>query len=223
MASRTVLDMSREMKANESPNHFMVLDAIGRGMKVADKISVVARLDKTEVELILNDSCRPALDESNRKKGFLKSKLEFTITETGLDLLNSKKRELEQKTQDIKQAYGSGNTAQFQSFMGTDRAWIPFLLFSGLLDVLFFASAMSFLGMAMSLRKVQLPAILEGMVKEQLILHLIQIQQQTKKTLALMTQIVAEAETSKGEDLTAPEILEQISTVILTFSKLLLY
>jgi hypothetical protein len=34
--------------------------------------------------------------------------------------------------------------------MGTDKAWIPFLLFSGLLDVLFFASAMSFLGMAMS-------------------------------------------------------------------------
>ena len=80
----------------------------------------------------------------------MRSRLEFTINETGLDLLNSKKRELEQKTKDIKQAYGSGNTAQFQSFMGTERAWIPFLLFSGLLDVLFFASAMSFLGMAMS-------------------------------------------------------------------------
>ena len=25
--------MSREMKVNDSPNHFMVLDAIGRGMK----------------------------------------------------------------------------------------------------------------------------------------------------------------------------------------------
>ena len=80
----------------------------------------------------------------------MRSKLEFTITETGLDLSKPKKRELEQKAKDIKQAYGSGNTAQFQSFMGTDRAWIPFLLFSGLLDVLFFASAMSFLGMAMS-------------------------------------------------------------------------
>jgi hypothetical protein len=76
--------------------------------------------------------------------------MEFTINETGQNLLNSKKHELEQKTKDIKQAYGNGNTAQFQSFMGTDRTWIPFLLFSGLLDVLFFASAMSFLGMAMS-------------------------------------------------------------------------
>jgi hypothetical protein len=142
--------MSREMKANESPNHFMVLDAIGRGMKTADKISIVTRLDKTEVELILNDLAVQRLVNRIEKKGFLKSKIEFTINETGLDLLNSKKHELEQKTKDIKQAYGSGNTAQFQSFMGTDRAWIPFLLFCGLLDVVFFASAMSFLGMAMS-------------------------------------------------------------------------
>jgi hypothetical protein len=142
--------MSREMKANESPNHFMVLDAIGRGMKTADKISIVTRLDKTEVELILNDLAVQRLVNRIEKKGFLKSKMEFTINETGLDLLNSKKHELEQKTKDIKQAYGSGNTAQFQSFMGTDRAWIPFLLFCGLLDVVFFASAMSFLGMAMS-------------------------------------------------------------------------
>lgn len=142
--------MSREMKVNDSPNHFMVLDAIGRGMKTADKISNVTKLDKTEVELVLNDLVVQRLVNRVEKKGFFRSKIEFMINETGNDLLNSKKREWEQKANDIKQAYGSGNTAQFQSFMGTDRAWIPFLLFSGLLDVVFFASAMSFLGMAMS-------------------------------------------------------------------------
>ena len=142
--------MSGEMKVNDSPNHFMVLDAIGRGMKTADKISTVTKLDNTEVELILNDLAVQRLVNRMEKKGFLKRKMEFTINETGQNLLNSKKHELEQKTKDIKQAYGNGNTAQFQSFMGTERAWIPFLLFSGLLDVLFFASAMSFLGMAMS-------------------------------------------------------------------------
>ena len=142
--------MSREMKVNDSPNHFMVLDAIGRGMKTADKISTVTKLDNTEVELILNDLAVQRLVNRMEKKGFLKRKMEFTINETGQNLLNSKKHELEQKTKDIKQAYGNGNTAQFQSFMGTDRTWIPLLLFSGLLDVLFFASAMSFLGLAMS-------------------------------------------------------------------------
>jgi hypothetical protein len=138
------------MKVNDSPSHFMVLDAIGRGMKTADKISTVTKLDKTEVELILNDLAVQRLVNRIEKKGFLRSKIEFTINETGNDLLNSKKREFEQKTKDIKQAYGNGNTAQFQSFIGTDRSWIPFLLFSGLLDVLFSASAMSFLGLAMS-------------------------------------------------------------------------
>jgi hypothetical protein len=142
--------MSRETKVNDSPNHFMVLDAIGRGMTTADKISSVTRLDKTEVELILNDLAVQRLVNRTEKRGFLRKKMEFTINQTGHALLDSKKRELEQKTKDIKQAYGSGNTAQFQSFMGTDRAWIPFLLFSGLLDVVFFASAMSFLGLAMS-------------------------------------------------------------------------
>ncbi len=142
--------MSRETKVNDSPNHFMVLDAIGRGMTTADKISSVTRLDKTEVELILNDLAVQRLVNRTEKKGFLRKKMEFTINQTGHALLDSKKHELEQKTKDIKQAYGSGNTAQFQSFMGTDRAWVPFLLFSGLLDVVFFASAMSFLGLAMS-------------------------------------------------------------------------
>lgn len=142
--------MSRETKVNDSPNHFMVLDAIGRGMTTVDKISSVTRLDKTEVELILNDLAVQRLVNRTEKRGFLRKKMEFTINQTGHALLDSKKRELEQKTKDIKQAYGSGNTDQFQSFMGTDRAWIPFLLFSGLLDVVFFASAMSFLGLAMS-------------------------------------------------------------------------
>lgn len=154
--------MSREMKANESPNHFIVLDAIGRGMKTADKISTVTKLDKAEVELILNDLAVQRLVNRMEKKGFLRSKIEFTINETGHNLLDSKKRELEQKTKDIKQAYGSGNTAQLQSFMGTDRAWIPFLLFSGLIDVVFFASMMSFMGMAMSPQESSMAGDTEG-------------------------------------------------------------
>ena len=127
--------MSEDVKVNDSPNHFMVLDAIGRGMKTADKISKVTRLDKTEVEIILNDLAVQRLVVRTEKKGFFRSKTEFVIN---------------QKAKEIEQAYGNGNTAQLQSFMGSDRAWIPFLLFSGLLDVVFFASMMSFMGMAMS-------------------------------------------------------------------------
>ncbi len=109
--------MSRETKVNDSPNHFMVLDAIGRGMNTADKISKVTKLDITEVELILNDLAVQRLVNRTEKRGFLRKKMEFTINQTGHALLDSKKRELEQKTKDIQQAYGNGNTAQLQSFM----------------------------------------------------------------------------------------------------------
>lgn len=142
--------MSRDVKVNESPNHFIVLDAIGRGMKTADKISKVTRLDRSEVELILNDLAVQRLVVRMEKKGLFRNKTEFVINETGQSLLGSKKHELEQKAKDIQQAYGNGNTAQLQSLMEADRAWIPMMLFSGLMNVMFFASMMSFMGMAMS-------------------------------------------------------------------------
>ena len=82
--------MSREMKVNDSPNHFMVLDAIGRGMKTADKISTVTKLDNTEVELILNDLAVQRLVNRMEKKGFLRRKMEFTINETGQRLIEFK-------------------------------------------------------------------------------------------------------------------------------------
>src|SRR5262245_3224331 len=142
--------MSREVKVNDSPNHFMVLDTISRGMKTAEKISKVTKLDKSEVELILNDLVIQRLVVRREKKGFFRNKTEFSINETGQSLLESKKRELQRKANDIEQAYGNGNTSQLQSFMEADRAWIPMMLFSGLINVLFFTSMMSFMGMAMS-------------------------------------------------------------------------
>lgn len=142
--------MSREDKVNDSPNHFIVLDAIGRGLKTTDKISKVTRIDKSEVELLLNDLTVQRLVVRMEKKGFFLNKTEFVINETGQSLLDSKKHELEQKAKHIEQAYGNGNTAQLQSFMEAERAWIPMMLFSGLLNVVFFSSMMSFMGMTMS-------------------------------------------------------------------------
>jgi hypothetical protein len=40
---------------NDSPNHFMVLDAISRGMKSVGKLAKVTRLDEALVEMVVND------------------------------------------------------------------------------------------------------------------------------------------------------------------------
>ena len=120
----------------------MVLDAISRRVKTIDKIAKVTRLDKAEVELIVNDlvAQRLVIGEE-KKKIFGGKKLEFSVSHTGLQLLNSKKLELEKQAQQVQQWYQSGQTQQLQSYMDGNRMWIPMMLFSAM---------MSLTGMAMS-------------------------------------------------------------------------
>ena len=143
--------MSSEVNIRESPNHFIVLDAISRGMSSVDKISKVSKLSKSEIELIVNDLVFQRLITSNEKRGFLgRKKIELKITETGMDLLGNKKKELKDKVQEMQQNYDNGNRTQLESLMDSNRAWMPMMLFSGLMNILFFTSMMSLMGMAMS-------------------------------------------------------------------------
>ena len=136
---------------NESPNHFMVLDAIDRRVNSIDKIAKVTKLEKIDVELITNDLASQRLIIKTESKGFLgKRKLKTSITETGIRLLNIKKQELEQRWQQIQQWYNNGDRSHLQSFMDYYRAWIPMMLFSGIMNMIFFTSMMSFMGMAMN-------------------------------------------------------------------------
>ena len=94
-----IYDMSASDKLDESPNHFIVLDAISRGISNVDKISKASKIDKMEVELIANDLLTQRLVVKRETKGliFRKKKLELGITDIGMKLLNAKKEELEQK------------------------------------------------------------------------------------------------------------------------------
>jgi hypothetical protein len=143
--------MSSSVRINESPNHFMVLDAIGRGVKTIDKIAKVTRLDKAEVELIVNDLIVQRLVIRTEKQGFLwGTKIELTISHTGLQVLNTKKQELEKQWQQVQQWYNNGQTQQVQGYMDNNRMWVPMMLFSGIMNAVFFMSMMSMLGMALT-------------------------------------------------------------------------
>ena len=148
--------------AKNSPNHFIVLDAIARGLKNIDKISKATRLSREEVELIVNDLSlqRLAFREEKKRLFFGGSKLEVKVTETGLRMLNSKKQELQQQAEQLKQWNKNGNTAQLQSYMNSNnnRSWVPFMIFSGIMDILFFTSMMSFMGMALNPMESQMAA-----------------------------------------------------------------
>jgi hypothetical protein len=135
---------------NESPNHFMVLDAITRGVDNLDKIAKATKLPKEEVETIVNDLMVQRLIVKVEKKGFFKKKVNLGVTEVGIKLLNAKKLELEEKRQQMQHSFDNGNGTQLQSYMDANRMWIPMMLFSGIMDVVFFTSMMSFMGMGMN-------------------------------------------------------------------------
>ena len=60
--------MSSDNGFNKSPNHFMVLEAISRGMKKIDSIAKATKLSKDEVELIVNDLQTQKLITNQAKK-----------------------------------------------------------------------------------------------------------------------------------------------------------
>jgi hypothetical protein len=142
--------MSQNIKVTESPKHFMVIDAISRGIVDASKIVRVTKIDKAEVEMILNDLAVQRLIIIEQKKGLFGKKMQARITETGIRLLSLKKQELEEKTRGLENVYANRDRRGIQSFMDDNRAWIPMMIFSGIMSAMVFASMMSFMGMAMN-------------------------------------------------------------------------
>ena len=143
--------MSSANGFSQSPNHFMVLDAISRGMKKIDSIAKVTKLSKDEVELIVNDLQTQKLITKETKKGFFgNKKIEVYSTETGFKILESKKQELVSKSKYLQQLYETGNKDQMQSYMDDNRMWMPMMLMSGIMSMVMFTSMMSFMGMAMN-------------------------------------------------------------------------
>jgi hypothetical protein len=147
--------MSADGKFEKGPNYFMVLDAISRDINSEEKIAKSTKLNKEEVQLILDDLLNQRLIvkvEKKKKSGFIfaKKKIEMAITDIGMKLLNAKKQELEQQKQQMQQYYESGDNNQLQSYMDANRVWMPMMLFSGIMDMMFFNSMMSFMGMGMN-------------------------------------------------------------------------
>lgn len=155
-------DTSSGREKNNNPSHFMVLDAIARGIKEVDRIAEATRLPREEVEIVVNDLSlqRLVTKEEKKRRFFGGKKIEIKITDTGMRMLNSKKQELQQEAEQLTQWQRNGNTTQLQRYMDSDnnRSWIPFMLLSGIMDALFFTSMMSMMGMALNPMESQVAA-----------------------------------------------------------------
>ena len=135
----------------ETPPHFMVLDAISRGIKSTDKISRATRLDKDQVKSVADDLVSQRLVLRTEKKGFLGGKKEqLEINQTGQKLLDAKKEELQKQAEQMQQWYANGNTGALQNYVDSNRMWIPMMIFSGIMNMMFFTSMMSMMDLALN-------------------------------------------------------------------------
>lgn len=136
---------------NNSPTHFIVLTSISQNHNTIDKIAKVSKISKNEIEMIIKELKEQRLIISfEKKKLFFGKQIQYKLTETGLKILNVKKQELEEKMKQVQQWYSQGDKAQLQSFMEYNRGWMPMMMLSGIMNMFFFMSMMSFVGMALN-------------------------------------------------------------------------
>jgi DNA-binding PadR family transcriptional regulator len=132
--------MSQNIKVTESPKHFIVLDAISKGIGGAGKIAKVTKISKAEVEMVLNDLVVQKLIVAEQMKGLFGKKAQARITDSGSRLLSFKKQKLEEKSRDLESMYMNRDRRGVESFMDDNRAWIPMMIFSGIMSAIMFAT-----------------------------------------------------------------------------------
>jgi hypothetical protein len=136
---------------NDSPPHFIVLNAISKNFNTTDKIVRSTKLPKSEVEKILKElEDQKLISGFDKKSFFFGKKRQYGLNEIGVKVLGDKNRELEGKMRQVQQWYSQGDKQQVQSFMGDNRAWLPMMIFSGIMQMVMFTSLMSMAGMAMN-------------------------------------------------------------------------
>ncbi len=133
----------------EEPKDVMVLQAILSGKTDENKIAKHTRLTLFEVASVVERLILMGLVERTEKNGLLGKKTALKITEKGGSELNERMFELEQKWQKMVLLAKQGDKKQFEEMVAMNKSWIPAMIFMGLIDMMFWMSMLSMMGMAM--------------------------------------------------------------------------
>ena len=131
------------------PKDVMVLQAIARGQDNESKIAKSTRLSAFEVASIVERLIVRGLVERTEKKGFLGKKTILKITNKGGEELQTRKYELEGKWQKMVMLSKQGDKKQLEEAVQMNKSWIPAMMFMGIIDMMFFMSMLSLMGMTM--------------------------------------------------------------------------
>jgi len=134
----------------QEPTDVIVLSAIVKGVKKFDKIAKITKISASELNEILQRLENRGLIIFSEKKGFFGPKKELNLTKKGVKELEERKFELEKNWNNMVTVWKSGDKQKLQQYMDNNRSIIPSMMFLGIMDMMMFATMMSFMGIAMS-------------------------------------------------------------------------
>ena len=113
----------------EKPTDLMVLGAIKNGNKKFNKISKVAKIDPKELEHILEKLENHGFIIIQEKKSWLGKKIEMYVTEKGDREIQERVHELQEKWENMRNAYESGDKQKLQQIMKDQKSFLPTMMF----------------------------------------------------------------------------------------------
>jgi len=131
------------------PKDVMVLEAIARGQNSETKIAKSTKLTAFEIASIVERLIMRGLVERSEKKGLFGTKTILKITNKGVQDLQVRKYELEERWQKMVLLAKQGDKKQFEQMVETNRSWLPAMMFMGIIDMMLWMSMLSMMGMAM--------------------------------------------------------------------------
>ena len=132
------------------PKDIIVLGAIMRGSKKFDKIKKTTKIDAQELNSILEKLEEQGLISVQEKKGFFGPKIEIIVTEKGVQEVDERVHELQEKWSQMSQLYKTGDKQKLKQYMDENKSILPSMMFFGVMDMMMFGMMFGMMGSVMS-------------------------------------------------------------------------
>jgi DNA-binding HxlR family transcriptional regulator len=132
------------------PKDIIVLGAIMRGSKKFDKIKKTTKIDAQELNSILEKLEEQGLISVQEKKGFFGPKIEIIVTEKGVQEVDERVHELQEKWSQMSQLYKTGDKQKLKQYMDENKSILPSMMFFGVMDMMMFGMMFGMMGSMMS-------------------------------------------------------------------------
>ncbi len=134
---------------NEENKETVVLGMISRGESKFDKISQEAKVEPTELELILQKLEKSGLIKVEEKKGWLGTKIDIKPTDDGYKEFERQLKILQDKWNGLENTYKSGNKQELEQKLKEDKSFLPSMMMFGIIDMMMFSMMFSMIGTSM--------------------------------------------------------------------------